>query len=90
MIKSTDAAARRQASGFSILAGVVWTLVMSTVVFVAFLLVPLLVLALAFGVYWVWPGNRSRKSRSSAPTPGDAPEGQGDAELPAYRFGTGS
>lgn len=86
-MKSTDAAVRRS-SGFSALFGVVTTLVMSTVVFVAFLIVPLIVLGLAFAVYWVWPGSRSRKSRPAPATTDDAP-GQADAELPAYRFGTG-
>lgn len=86
-MKSANPAVRPRASGFSALTGVVWTLVMSTVVFVAFLIVPLIVLGLAFAVYWFWPGNRSRKTRPAATS--DAPDGQGDAELPAYRFGTG-
>lgn len=87
-MESTNATARRRASGFSAFTGVVSTLVMSTVVFVAFLLVPLLVLGLAFLIYWLWPGNRPGKSRPAASAPGDTPEAA--AELPAYRFGTGS
>lgn len=89
-MESTNATARRRASGFSALTGVVSTLVMSTVVFVAFLLVPLLVLGLAFLIYWLWPGSRPRKSGPAAAASGGAPEGEGAAELPAYRFGTGS
>lgn len=88
-MKSTNAAVPR-ASGFSALTGVVMTLVMSTAVFVAFLLVPLVVLGLAFAIYWLWPGGRPGKSRPAATATGGAPEEQGDAELPAYRFGTGS
>ncbi len=87
-MESVDSAARRKASGFSALVGVVSTLVMTTVVFVAFLLVPLLVLGLALFIYWVWP-NRTRKKRPAAAAPGDAADGEGAAELPAYRFGTG-
>lgn len=87
-MESTNAV--RRASGFSVISGVVVTLVLSTAVFVAFLLVPLLVLGLAFAIYWLWPSGRSRKSRPAATAPGDAPEVQGNAELPAYRFGTGS
>ena len=89
-MESTNGAVRRRASGFSAIIGVTTTLVMSTVVFVAFLIVPLVVLGLAFLIYLVWPGGRPGKKRPAAPSASTTTAAQSDAELPAYRFGTGS
>jgi hypothetical protein len=86
-MSSTDAAVRRRASGFAAFANVVWTLVMSSAVFVAFLIAPLVVLALAFLVYWMWPGSPSR-SRSASPTD-ELETSEAGGDRPAYRFGTG-
>jgi hypothetical protein len=91
-MESTSAVERHRASGFSALTGVISTLVLSTVAFVAFLMVPLLVLGLAAFIYWAWPGNRSRSSaaKPAKPDAADAPDDEVNAELPAYRFGTGN
>lgn len=88
-MESSDGVVRRRASGWSALFGVTTTLVMSTAVFVAFLIVPVIVLGLAFLLYFFWPGSRPGKKRPSAPASPDVTDGQSDAELPAYRFGTG-
>lgn len=84
---STAAAGGRRASGLAAFVSIVWTLLMSTVVFVAFLLLPIVVLGLAFGVYWFWPGARPKKSKT--PKPDDTDTNDAELDLPAYRFGTG-
>ena len=88
-MKSTDAAGRRRASGPAAFVGVLSALVMSTAVFVAFLIVPLLVLGIAFLIYWIWTARTTKAAKPALPPAGQVDADQAEVDLPAYRFGTG-
>jgi hypothetical protein len=88
-MQSSTPVKRPRASGSKALVGIVTTLVTSTVVFVAFLIAPVIVLGLALLAYWVKTSSGSRSSRPSKPVLATA-DTDDTTDLPAYRFGTGS
>ncbi|NRQ48281.1 hypothetical protein [Aeromicrobium stalagmiti] len=86
-MESFEATGRTRASGPAAFVGVVTTLVLSTAVFVGFLMAPLIVLGGAFLLYVLWPGSSARTSKPAAAVEPSADAD--DADRPAYRFGTG-